>query len=250
MQLPAVTWNGIFKSKHTSDLETYSSFTALDFDKIEAARMDEFGEWLKGFNCVYAYFKTPSGKGYKAIVIHDNYEPEYHYDLYTQLLKKFDCPELDKSTSDLARGNYLSYDPDLWKNPNPVPFHFIPTQKEPLRPKETYTVIKGDNGNEEMVRDSNEVTNFYNKLCRLAVPDESVIHMLDKIWFKNPIPEGKRNYYCLAYAGILCKAGVEKELALKYLESKIPDFDVTQRIDYAYQNNDFCCERFMYGKKK
>lgn len=93
MKLPAVTWNGTFKTKNRSDLIHYSSFTALDFDHIQPEKMDEFGKWLQGFSCVYAYYITPSGKGYKAIILHDNYEPLYHYDLYNQLLKLFDCPE-------------------------------------------------------------------------------------------------------------------------------------------------------------
>lgn len=115
MKLPAVTWNGTFKTKNRSDLIHYSSFTALDFDHIQPEKMDGFGKWLQSFQCVYAYYITPSGKGYKAIILHDNYEPLYHYDLYNQLLKLFDCPEIDKSTTDLARGNFLSYDPNLWK---------------------------------------------------------------------------------------------------------------------------------------
>ena len=127
MKLPAVTWNGTFKTKNRSDLIHYSSFTALDFDHIQPEKMDGFGKWLQGFPCIYAYYVTPSGKGYKAIILHDNYEPLYHYDLYNQLLKLFDCPEIDKSTTDLARGNFLSYDPNLWKNPKPQPFHFIPS---------------------------------------------------------------------------------------------------------------------------
>lgn len=62
MKLPAVTWNGTFKTKNRSDLIHYSSFTALDFDHIQPEKMDEFGKWLQGFSCVYAYYVTPSGK--------------------------------------------------------------------------------------------------------------------------------------------------------------------------------------------
>ena len=113
MKLPAVTWNGTFKTKNRSGLIHYSSFTALDFDHIQPEKMDEFGKWLQGFSCVYAYYVTPSGKGYKAVILHDNYEPLYHYDLYNQLLELLDCPEKDTSTVDLARGNFLSYDPNL-----------------------------------------------------------------------------------------------------------------------------------------
>ena len=151
MKLPAVTWNGTFKTKNRSDLIHYSSFTALDFDHIQPEKMDEFGKWLQGFSCVYAYYVTPSGKGYKAVILHDNYEPLYHYDLYNQLLELFDCPEKDTSTVDLARGNFLSYDPNLWKNPKPEPFHFVPSTSEPIIPETvTETIIKDETGTEIM----------------------------------------------------------------------------------------------------
>ena len=46
MKLPAVTWNGTFKTKNRSDLIHYSSFTALDFDHIQPEKMDEFGKMV------------------------------------------------------------------------------------------------------------------------------------------------------------------------------------------------------------
>ena len=90
--LPAITWNGVFKSKNKNECVLYSSFTALDFDHIEPENMKTFAGWLQGFPCVYAYFVTPSGTGFKAIILHDNYEPLYHYDLYNQLLKLLQVP--------------------------------------------------------------------------------------------------------------------------------------------------------------
>ena len=104
--LPVVTWNGTFRSRHKNECTVYSSYTALDFDHIEPKDMPAFAGWLQGFSCVYAYFVTPGGTGYKAIIIHDNCEPLYHYDLYGQLLRLFNCPWIDNSTTDLARGIY------------------------------------------------------------------------------------------------------------------------------------------------
>ena len=211
MKLPAVTWNGTFKTKNRNDLIHYSSFTALDFDHIQPEKMDEFGKWLQSFPCVYAYYITPSGKGYKAIILHDNYEPLYHYDLYNQLLKLFDCPEIDKSTTDLARGNFLSYDPNLWKNPNPEPFHFVPSTPEPVIPDiVTETVIKDEAGNEIITEDDSYVANFLNTLSRQVVSDDSIIRILGKIWTGKSIANG-RNNTTMSYAGVLCKAGVEKK---------------------------------------
>lgn len=250
MKLPAVTWNGTFKTKNRSDLIHYSSFTALDFDHIQPEKMDEFGKWLQGFSCVYAYYITPSGKGYKAIILHDNYEPLYHYDLYNQLLKLFDCPEKDTSTVDLARGNFLSYDPNLWKNPNPEPFHFVSSTPEPVIPDiVTETIIKDETGNEIITEDDSYVANFLNTLSRQVVSDDSIIRILGKIWTGKSIANG-RNNTAMSYAGVLCKAGVEKDRAKSFIEELIPDFDITEIIEYAYSHNTFGCERRKYKSRK
>lgn len=250
MKLPAVTWNGTFKTKNRSDLIHYSSFTALDFDHIQPEKMDGFGKWLQSFQCVYAYYITPSGKGYKAIILHDNYEPLYHYDLYNQLLKLFDCPEIDKSTTDLARGNFLSYDPNLWKNPKPQPFHFIPSTSEPIIPETvTETIIKDEAGNEMITEDDSYVAKFLNTLSRQVVYDDSIIRILGKIWTGKSIANG-RNNTTMSYAGVLCKAGVEKDRAKSFIEELIPDFDITEIIEYAYSHNTFGCERRKYKSRK
>ena len=250
MKLPAVTWNGTFKTKNRSDLIHYSSFTALDFDHIQPEKMDGFGKWLQSFQCVYAYYITPSGKGYKAIILHDNYEPLYHYDLYNQLLKLFDCPEIDKSTTDLARGNFLSYDPNLWKNPNPEPFHFVPSTSEPVIPETvTETRIRDEAGNEILMEDGSYVANFLNRLIREVVSDDSIIRILGSIWTGKSLANG-RNNTAMSYAGVLCKAGVEKDRAKSFIEELIPDFDITEIIEYAYSHNTFGCERRKYKSRK
>lgn len=250
MKLPAVTWNGTFKTKNRSGLIHYSSFTALDFDHIQPEKMDEFEKWLQSFLCVYAYYSTPSAKGYKAIILHDNYEPLYHYDLYNQLLKLFDCPEIDKSTTDLARGNFLSYDPNLWKNPKPQPFHFIPSTPEPIIPETvTETIIKDEAGNEMITEDDSYVANFLNTLSRQVVSDDSIIRILGKIWTGKSIANG-RNNTTMSYAGVLCKAGVEKNRAKSFIEELIPNYDITEIIEYAYSHNTFGCERRKYKSRK
>lgn len=250
MKLPAVTWNGTFKSKNRKDLIHYSSFTALDFDHIQPENMDGFGKWLQGFSCVYACFVTPSGEGYKAIILHDNYEPLYHYDLYNQLLNLFDCPEIDKSTTDLARGNFLSYDPNLWKNPEPKPYHFTPTTTEPLIPDfETETIIRDSAGNEIVMKDDSKVSQFLNQLYRQVISDESIIRILRSIWNGKSLANG-RNNTAMSYAGVLCKAGVMKDKAKAFIEELIPDYDITEIVDYAYSHNTFGCERRRYKSRQ
>ena len=248
--LPVVTWNGTFKSRHKNECTIYSSYTALDFDHIEPKDMPAFVRWLQGFPCVYACFVTPGGTGYKAIILHDNCEPLYHYDLYGQLVKLFDCPWIDKSTTDLARGNYLSYDPDLWKNPTPVPFHFVPGTPEPVIPNTmTETVIRDVQGEPVLVQDESWVEGFLNQLNKQVISDDSIIRILRKTWNGNSLSNG-RNNTAMAYAGILCKAGVEPGKAKAFIEELIPGFDITEIIEYAYANNIFECERMRYRNRK
>ena len=228
--LPVVTWNGTFKSRHKNECTVYSSYTALDFDHIEPKDMPAFVRWLQGFPCVYACFVTPGGTGYKAIILHDNCEPLYHYDLYGQLVKLFDCPWIDKSTTDLARGNYLSYDPTLWKNPNPIPFHFVPGTPEPVIPNTmTETVIRDVQGEPVLVRDESWVEGFLNQLSRQVISDDSIIRILRKAWNGKSLSNG-RNNTAMSYAGILCKAGVEPDKAKAFIEELIPGFDITEII--------------------
>ena len=248
--LPVVTWNGTFKSRHKNECTVYSSYTALDFDHIGVDDMPDFVRWLQGFPCVYACFVTPGGTGYKAIILHDNCEPLYHYDLYGQLVKLFDCPWIDKSTTDLARGNYLSYDPDLWKNPSPVPFHFVPGTPEPVIPNTmTETVIRDVQGEPVLVQDESWVEGFLNQLNKQVISDDSIIRILRKAWNGKSLSNG-RNNTAMSYAGILCKAGVEPGKAKAFIEELIPGFDITEIIEYAYANNIFGCERMRYRNRK
>lgn len=249
-RLPAVIWNGTFKNKNKNGLLVYSSYTALDFDHIPSDKMQELIEKLKNSPYVYAGFKTPSGEGYKAIVLHDNLEPLYHYDLYEQLLDHYRCGVNDASTGDLARGNYLSYDPDLWINNDAEPFHFVPSTSKPkMVAMRTETVTKTENGEELLVQDDNKVSSFLQRLDKMILSDETVINMLKSIWTGKAISQG-RNNAAMSYAGILCKAGIEKGKAKAVIKELIPGFDISEIIEYAYSHNIFGCERRRYMKKK
>lgn len=251
IRIPAVTWNGTFESKNKNCLLVYSSYTALDFDHIPEEEMQDFIDSLKKSPHVYAGFKTSSGEGYKAIILHDNLEPLYHDDLYEQLLNHYNCGVKDTSTKDLARGNYLSYDPDLWINPDAEPFHFVPSTSEPKTvAMKTETVIMTDEDDKEiLIQDDDEVSEFLLKLRKQVISDETIIKFLKSIWTGKAIGQG-RNNAAMSYAGVLCKAGIEKKKAKEVIEELIPDFAITEIIDYAYSHNIFGCERRRYIRKK
>ena len=250
IRIPAATWNGTFENKNKNCLLVYSSYTALDFDHIPEDEMQDFIDNLKKSPHVYAGFRTSSGEGYKAIILHDNLEPLYHDDLYEQLLEYYNCEVKDTSTRDLARGNYLSYDPDLWINPDAVPFHFVPSTTVPKTVvMKTETVIKTDTGEEILVQDDDEASGFLLKLRKQVISDETIIKFLKGIWTGKAIGQG-RNNAAMSYAGVLCKAGIEKSKAKAVIEELIPGFDISEIIDYAYSHNIYGCERRRYIRKK
>lgn len=250
IRIPAATVNGTFESKNKNCLLVYSSYTALDFDHIPEDEMSEFIDNLKKSPHVYAGFRTSSGEGYKAIILHDNLEPLYHDDLYEQLLEYYNCEVKDTSTRDLARGNYLSYDPDLWINADAVPFHFVPSTSEPKTVvMKTETVIKTDTGEEILVQDDDEASGFLLKLRKQVISDETIIKFLKGIWTGKAIGQG-RNNAAMSYAGVLCKAGIEKNKAKAVIEELIPGFDISEIIRYAYSHNIYGCERRRYIRKK
>lgn len=249
-RIPAATVNGTFESKNKNCLKVYSSYTALDFDHIPEDEMQDFIDNLKKSPHVYAGFRTSSGEGYKAIILHDNLEPLYHDDLYEQLLEYYNCEVKDTSTRDLARGNYLSYDPDLWINPDAVSFHFVPSTTVPKTVvMKTETVIKTDTGEEILVQDDDEASGFLLKLRKQVISDETIIKFLKGIWTGKAIGQG-RNNAAMSYAGVLCKAGIEKSKAKAVIEELIPGFDISEIIDYAYSHNIYGCERRRYIRKK
>lgn len=249
-RIPAATVNGTFESKNKNCLKVYSSYTALDFDHIPEDEMQDFIDNLKKSPHVYAGFRTSSGEGYKAIILHDNLEPLYHDDLYEQLLEYYNCEVKDTSTRDLARGNYLSYDPDLWINADAVPFHFVPSTSEPKTiVMKTETVIKTDTGEEILVQDDDEASGFLLKLRKQVISDETIIKFLKGIWTGKAIGQG-RNNAAMSYAGVLCKAGIEKSKAKAVIEELIPGFDISEIIRYAYSHNIYGCERRRYIRKK
>lgn len=254
LSLPAIIWNGVFDYKHKSGCRAYSSFTALDFDHIIPEEMDSIKARLQAESCVYACFVTPSGNGLKAIILHDNYFPSSHGDLYDQLLQKFDIAHPDSSTRDLARGNYMSYDTDLWINPEPVPFHYIPNPDfEESETMPTRTIIRPDNGKITSVEDGSWISRFLSELNRVCKTDESIINILRKEWTGASISERGRNVTVFSYAGILCKAGVEEGKAVTFIAELIPSLPKTElyrTVKQAYSLNIFGCDRHKYRKRR
>ena len=248
--LPVVCVNGCFRYRSDNGLEKYSSFTALDYDDFNSKEsMNEAKEKLKAFPFVYSIFETPSGKGLKAIILHDSANPENHWNLYMQLIKICWLPEIDEGVMDLSRCQYLSYDPDLWLNPKPVAFHFEfdGTLERPEKEEEKYVDVPA--GETKL---DGYASNFLERLSRMILTDDAVMERLDKHWKKEKpeyFEKGNRHNSMLIIAGTLCKAGINRDKALAYLEnsySGMPEREIEGVVDYSYDHNPFGSDRRFY----
>ena len=253
--LPVALFNGTFSYKNSAGLKAYSNFTAMDFDRFASEQeLQNVGYRLCITPCVYAVFRTPSGGGLKAIVMHDNDNPEYHEELYLQLLSKFNTPATDTSVGDIARGNYLCYDPNLWLNSNCTPYHFVHDTQYTTR------VIPSRSHGTLDKATLKQALSLLKPLSKKS--DESIINILNAKWEKDSSrrKEGNRANSIFNSASELCRAGVDIDKSIDYLiDSYKPTGMKVSDIEYqtirGYQNNvdGYGCTRNVfdnYGKSK
>lgn len=223
--LPAVAYNGTFRELNSAGLIEYSCVTALDFDHIAPDEMMHLRNRLIKTPCVLSVFVTPSGNGLKALVWHDNTDPARHGDLYEQLLNKFYVANgSDASCKDLARRNYLSYDPYIWINPSPDPYHYVPTIKPQVQ-------IPQSSGTR-------------------TVSDKSIISIMNSHWKKNNPDyweKGNRANSIFMLACRMCKWGVDEGLATEYFIDGWEDDTMDEKEIRGHVGNAYKTEEKNFG---
>ncbi len=243
--LPVALFNGTFSYKNDQSLKEYSSFTAIDLDNFGSQNeMYNTKNLLMKDNCVYAIFTTPSGRGLKAIIIHDNLSPDYHGELYEQLLAKFRLSVLDSSVSDLSRGNYICYDPELYVNKNCIPFHFAHDPNYIPPKNNTGSINRGIPQSIESLR---LMLSFKHPVGNKS--DESIIEILNSYWKKQPDRWriGNRKNSVFYSASELCNNGVNMDKALDYLVKAYTKVGLEEN-EIVYQAiRGYQCNAMNYG---
>ena len=112
------TFSGSFKKRSNDELKKHSGLICIDFDDI--FDMDRAKEQIKGDKYTLSLFTSPSGKGFKVLVM---INPDNHLDSFLFLedyyITEYDL-QLDKSCKDVARACFASYDPNLFINTDAV----------------------------------------------------------------------------------------------------------------------------------
>lgn len=189
-QLPAICFSGTFTKRNDTSLQEHSGLICLDFDGYKTNKdMLQEKERLSKNKYIYALFISPSGKGLKAIVKVPK-EPDNHKNYFLSLQNYFNSEHFDKTTKNISRVCYESYDPLIFINTNSSTWDKIEEQE--------YTeVIK------------------HVDIPTIPVTDENkIVDILTKWWLKKyPMVEGQRNQNIYILAAAFNDFGVNKTLA-------------------------------------
>jgi hypothetical protein len=127
--IPCVTLSGTFIHRDRTSLINHSGLMQVDIDKVKDYQAT-FSK-LCDDDYVYVCFRSPGGKGIKAIV-KINPSAETHKSQFQALEKYFNTTHgivIDSLCKDLARTMLLSYDPVIYCNPQAYVFEEMYVEK-------------------------------------------------------------------------------------------------------------------------
>lgn len=216
-QLPAICFSGTFNKRTDASLLEHSGIICLDFDgypKQKELLQDK--ENLSKNKYVFSVFISPSGNGLK-VLVKIPADAENHTNYFNSLEKYFNNPYFDKTSKNLSRVCYDSYDPLIYVNENSSIWDTI---EEP-----EYT---------EVSRTRDQAT--------IPITDENkIVEILVKWWEKKyPMSEGQRNQNAYVLAMAFNDFGINKSLASYVLNQfATDDFSIREigtTIDSAYRH--------------
>ena len=216
-QLPAICFSGTFTKRADSALIEHSGLICLDFDGYQKQKeLLQDKENLCKNKYVYSVFISPSGNGLK-VLVKIPADAENHTNYFNSLEKYFNSPYFDKTSKNISRVCYESYDPLIHVNENSSIWDVI---EEP---------------------EYREVSKFRDQPTIPITDENKIVEILVKWWTKKyPMVEGQRNQNCYVLAMAFNDYGINKSLAGYVLNQyATPDFSIKEiqiTIDSAYKN--------------
>ena len=116
--LPAICFSGKFNKRNDNSLLEHSGLICLDFDgytKQKELLQDK--ENLSKNKHVFSVFISPSGDGLK-VLVKIPADAENHVNYFNSLEKYFNSERFDKTSKNISRVCYESYDPLIHINEN------------------------------------------------------------------------------------------------------------------------------------
>lgn len=216
-KLPAICFSGEFTRREAKGLEKHSGYICLDFDGFKSEEdLIAKRKWIEEDQYTFACFLSPSGDGLK-VIVQIPADADKHKEYFLALERYYNCPEFDKSTKDVSRVCYESYDPTLFVNEFSATWHRLPdVEKKQYHVSENKATIRVDE-------------------------DDKIIQHLLKWWEREyGLVEGARNNNLFVLCAAMNEFGIPKMMC-KVVCSRFeaPDFtaeEISTTIDSAYNN--------------
>lgn len=216
-QLPAICFSGTFTKRADNAIIEHSGLICLDFDGYQKQKeLLQDKENLSKNKYVYSVFVSPSGNGLK-VLVKIPADQDNHINYFNSLEKYFNSPYFDKTSKNISRVCYESYDPLLHINEN----------------SSVWDVI------EEI--EYTEVSKYRDQPTIPITDENKVIEILIKWWTKKyPMIEGQRNHNVYILAMAFNDFGINKSLASyvlnQYATTDFTEKEIATTIDSAYRN--------------
>jgi hypothetical protein len=215
--LPAICFSGTFNKRTDASLLEHSGLICLDFDGyLKQKELLQDKETLSKNKYVFSVFISPSGNGLK-VLVKIPADAENHTNYFNSLEKYFNSEYFDKTSKNISRVCYESYDPLIYVNDNSSLWDVI---EEP-----EYTEV-----------------NRTRDVATIPITDENkIVEILVKWWHKKyPMMEGQRNQNAYILAMAFNDFGINKSLA-SYVINQFANEEFTLKeialtIDSAYKH--------------
>tara|TARA_R110000868_G_scaffold54268_3_gene169915 strand:- start:3162 stop:5570 length:2409 start_codon:yes stop_codon:yes gene_type:complete len=229
--LPAICFSGTFNKREDKALIDHSGFICLDFDGYATTKeMNEDKLRISIDEHTYSVFVSPSGNGLKVIVKIPQ-DPENHKNYFNSLERHFDSKYFDKTSKNISRVCYESYDKDIYIN----------------RDSKTWDTV-AEHEYKEMDRVASKLT--------IPITNENkIVDILMRWWVKRyGLVEGERNNNVYILAAAFNDYGVNKSLAeyvMSQFESKdFPMTEIRTAINSAYNHSHKFGTKFYEDEEK
>ena len=216
-KLPAICFSGTFNKRSDSSVIEHSGLICLDFDGYDKQKtLLSDKENLSKNKYVFSVFISPSGNGLKVLVKIPK-DIDNHQNYFNSLEKHFNSSYFDKTSKNISRVCYESYDPLIYINVNSSIWSEI---EEP-----EYVEVK---------KNIDKPT--------IPITDENkIVDILIKWWEKKyPMAEGQRNHNAYILAMAFNDFGINQSLASFILNQYATDdfslSEIKTTIDSAYSN--------------
>jgi hypothetical protein len=191
-QSVVILFAGEFTHRNAKSLKKHSGLMVVDYDKCPEIVWDE----IIAIPSVVLAFRSPSGKGFKAVVKIPPCSSEEHSKRFEAFNMAYPSPYFDIKNKDVSRACFESYDPDLYYNPEAEIFiqiesnpHYEITQRPALLP---------------------------------ITDNDKILDRLLKWWdVKFGFVEGARNNNLLVLAQSCNEFGVNFDYALNYVKNNV-----------------------------